>query len=103
MYVTVFLTDARVHTVVPSSFVKELVKVNLFNKGINTYQKRLIFFSKEIFDLLESGEISDSLEFVPKFSSPKTNVYPPADVDVCYNGRLIKFWSKYFQFWRKKL
>lgn len=77
MYVTVFLRDAKVHTVVPSFFIKELVEVNLFNKGINTNQNRLIFFSKEVFDLLGSGGIPNLLEFTPNFNSPVTNIYPP--------------------------
>lgn len=94
MYVTVFLKEAKTHTVVPSDFIKDLVEVNLFNKGNNPNQCRVIFFSKKAFDLLESGEAINLLEFRPKFNLPRTNVYPPTSDEVCYIGRMIKFWCK---------
>lgn len=47
MFVTVYLQDAKKHTVIPQEYVYELVEVNLFNKGINPHQTRRLFFPKK--------------------------------------------------------
>lgn len=96
MYVTIYLRDAKKHTVIPHQYVLELVEVNLFNHGNNSNQNRLIFFSQDVFDLFKSGENPNLLEFPPDFECPVPKVYPlPNGVrSACYKGRLIKFWRK---------
>lgn len=98
MYVTVYLRDAKKHTVIPYEYVYELVEENLFNKGINTNQNRLIFFSQDLFDSFKRGENPNLLDFPPNFNCPVEKVYPlPDDMrSACFVARLIKFWCKYF-------
>lgn len=96
MYVTIYLVDARVHTVVPQEFIYELNQVNLNNHGVNTNQNRLIYFSNEIFEELKNGNDPSYLVHFPNFNLPITNVYPlPNDLQqTCFIGRLKKFWGK---------
>lgn len=97
MFITVFLIDAKVHTVVPKEFVYKLHEPNLWNVGVNTNQNRKIYFSKELFEILENGGAFDCTKFIPKFDIPVTDIYPlPVDVaETCFNARLKKFWGEY--------
>lgn len=95
MFVSVYLIDARVHTVVPREFIFELNKVNLYNNGVNSNQNRLIYFSKVLFEALEIGNDTAPTDYIPNFSVPVTKVYPlPSEVqETCFIGRLKKFWG----------
>lgn len=95
MFVSVYLVEARAHTVVPREFIFELNKVNLYNNGVNSNQNRLIYFSKGLFEALENGNYTALTECIPKFSIPITKVYPlPNEVqEACFIGRLKKFWG----------
>lgn len=96
MFVTIYLKEVKKHTVIPHQHIFELVKVNLFNKGINSNQNRLIYFSQDLFDLFKSGEVPNLLDFPPNFSIPVSNIYPLTDGvrSTCYIARLIKFWRE---------
>lgn len=96
MYVTVYLSEAKKHTVIPQDYIYELVEVNLFNKGINTNQNRRIYFSQDVFDSFQNGENPNLLDFPPNFGRPTAKVYPlPSDLrSACYIARLIKFWCE---------
>lgn len=97
MFVTVFLTEAKARTVVPKKFIYKLSQVVLDNNGVNTNQNRRIYFSKRLFEILQSGEIHDSTEYQPKFDLPLTQVYPlPSEFEeTCFVGRTLKYWGKY--------
>lgn len=97
MFVAVFLVDAKVHTVIPQEFVYELIHENLFNKGVNSNQNRLIYFSKELFDVLQDGASSERITFVPNYNLPVTKVYPlPTELEeTCFIARLKKFFGMY--------
>lgn len=96
MYVTVYLTEAKKHTVIPHEYIYELVEVNLFNKGINTNQNRRVYFSKDVFDAFQNGENPNLLDFPANFGTAIAKVYPlPNDLrSACYIARLVKFWCK---------
>lgn len=95
MFVTVYLVEAKTHTVVPQEFIYELNQENLCNHGVNTNQNRLIFFSTEIFEALKSGNNTVNMD-MPKFDVAITNEYPlPNELkETCFVGRLKKFWGK---------
>lgn len=96
MYVSVYLVDAHVHTVVPQEFVYGLNQVNLNNHGVNTNQNRLIYFSSEYFKVLVNANEPVDIDHIPKFDLPVTKVFPlPNDLqETCFIGRLKKFWGK---------
>lgn len=95
MFVSVYLSDAGAHTVVPREFIFELNKVNLYNNGVNSNQNRLIYFSKGMFEALENGNNTAPTDYIPNFSIPVTKVYPlPNEVqEACFIGRLKKFYG----------
>lgn len=96
MFVIVFLIEPSVHTVIPQKFVYELNHENLYNKGINTNQSRLIYFSTELFEALENGEAIDENGYIPNFNLPITVDYPlPNNLgETCFIARLKKFYSE---------
>lgn len=96
MFVTAYLYGANMQTVIPQKFIYELNRENLFNKGVNPHQKRRIFFSQELFDLLESGENVDICNYNPNFDLPITSVYPLPNglKETCFFARLYKFWGE---------
>lgn len=96
MYVTIYLFDAKHHTVIPKEYVYDLVDVNLFNRGINRNQNHLIYFSQDVFELFKNGENPNLLDYPPNFGLPVSQVYPlPNDVrSACYICRLYCFWCK---------
>lgn len=95
MFLTVFLVEANEHTVIPEEFVFQLVEENVKNHGLNSNQNRLVYFSRELFELLESGDIPHS-EIIPNFGLPISKMYPLPDglLETCFIGRLKKFWGK---------
>lgn len=95
MFVTVFLVEAKTHTVIPEEFVFKLVEANLKNHGLNSNQNRLIYFSRELFELLESHVVPRA-EIIPNFGLPITEMYPLPDglLETCFIGRLIKIWGE---------
>lgn len=96
VYATIYLPDAKHHTVIPKEYVYDLVDVNLFNRGINRNQNHLIFFSQDVFDLFKDGENPNLLEYPPNFRLPVTKVYPlpNGEQSACYICRLYFFWRK---------
>lgn len=102
MFVIVYLVESKAHTVIPQEFIFKLNQENLCNDGVNSNQHRLIYFSKEIFDLLQNGV--DPQAFVPKFYIPVTNAYPLPDgvVETCFIARLKNFWGKCELIFKKK-
>lgn len=111
MFVTVFLVEARAHIVIPQKFVYELNQMNLCNNGINTNQNRRIFFSTQLLNALENGEVIHENEYAPNFNLPITGNYPLPDdmLETCFIARLKKFWGeyrnteKYLFFWRPNI
>lgn len=95
-FVTVFLVEAKAHTVVPKKCVYKLLQVNLDNNGLNSNQNRRIYFSKQLFEALQNDEVPEE-NFEPNFIAPIVTSYPlPNEVsDACYIARLKKFWRKY--------
>lgn len=95
MFVTVYLVDAKKHTVVPEEFIYDLHKINLCNYGCNQNQNRRIYFSKDVFDSLCREENRLLLE--PKFGLGLINKYPmPNDMqETCYRARINKFWGEW--------
>lgn len=95
MFVTVFLVNAREYTVIPEKFVYDLNKMNLFNFGLNSNQNRLIYFSKNLFEALESGGSMQENEIEPNFSLPPSVDYPLKNgvMETCFIARLKKFWG----------
>lgn len=93
MFVTVFLTEARAHTVIPAKFVYDLNQMNLFNLGLNSYQARRIYFSKNLFEALKNGD--DVQENEPNFNLPTSVDYPlkNGELETCFIARLKKFWG----------
>lgn len=99
MFVTVYLVEAHMHTVVPKEFIYDLNQVNLNNHGVNCNQNRLIFFSTELFESLKNGNDIVHSEYLPKFHLSVTKLYPlPSELkETCFVGRLKKFWGKMTQ------
>lgn len=97
MFVSVFLIDAKAHTVVPKQFILGLIEVNLLNSGVNQNQNRLVYFSNELFDLLMNRENPNFLEFIPNFDLEVTTAYPLPDNlrATCFRGRLMKFFETF--------
>lgn len=96
MFVSVYLTDAHKHTVVPQEFILDLSQVSLNNNGVNSNQSRRIFFSKELFESLKNGEDISHMEYTPNFSIPISKIYPLTDGlgETCFIGRLKKIFGK---------
>lgn len=95
MFVTVFLVEARAHTVIPLKFIYDLNQMNLFNMGINTNQVRRIYFSKNLFEALKNGGTLEENEIDPNFNLP-TSIYYPLEngvIETCFIARLKKFWG----------
>lgn len=92
MLVLVFLSVPRCYTVVDERFIYQLVERNVKNYGINRYQNRLIYFSREWFEKLQRNEKLNG-DFVPNFTLQTTNEYPlPHGMnETCYIGRMICF------------
>lgn len=103
MFVVVYLVDANAYTVVPKEFVYQLIEENVLNKGVNSNQNRLIYFSNELFDVLQSGVDNGHETHIPNFNLPTTQEYPPPNdlLETCYIARLKKFFSKYIIFIQK--
>lgn len=97
MFVTVFLTESKMRTVVPKKFIYRLCQVNLDNRGVNRNQNRRIYFSKNLFELLQRGENPNLTEYEAKFDLPTTQVYPlPSELqETCFIGRTIRYWGKH--------
>lgn len=91
MLALVFLRDAKRYTVVPEEFVYSLNERSLKNRGINTYQNRLIYFSREVFGELNQNE--NLIDYAPNFNIAVSKEYPLPDnmQETCYIGRLISF------------
>lgn len=100
-WITVFLNEANAHTAIPMHFVHDLNDVTLKNRGVNSNQNRLIYFSSELFDGLINGEIQAPSDYITNFDLPITKMYPLPDGlrETCFVGRLKKFWGEC----RKKL
>lgn len=96
MFVTVFIYGAKIHTVIPQKFIYELNHESLYNKGVNPHQKRRIYFSQVLFDLLQSGVNVNLGDYNPNFGLPITSVYelPNGSNETCFFARLIKFWGE---------
>lgn len=96
MFVVVYLVDAKAHTVIPKEFIYELMEQNVYNKGVNSNQRRLIYFSVELFDVLQSGVDVGRETYIPNFGLPTTQQFPPpSDLQgTCYIARLKKFFCK---------
>lgn len=97
MFATIFLTDAKVRTVVPKHFIYRLSQVSLDNNGVNQYQSRRIYFSKNLYDMLERGEVANPTDYKPNFDLAITQQYPMPDElhETCFIGRTLKFWGKF--------
>lgn len=95
MFATVFLVDAKVHTVIPHEFIYGLLPENLFNYGVNSNQNRLIYFSQEIFDVLKNNVAANGSTTVD-FSLPVTEIYPlPIGLqNTCFTARIKKFFGE---------
>lgn len=95
MFVSLYLIDAREHTVVPREFIFDINVVNLYNNGVNSNQNQLIFFSKVLFEALKNDNDTAFLDYEPNFNIPVTKVYPlPNEVqETCFISRLKKFWD----------
>lgn len=98
MLVVVYLQEAKKYIVVPEEFIYRLDERSLKNYGINSNQKRLIYFSNEVFKNLENKIEMNSL--TPNFNAPVTKIFPLPDnlKESCFHGRLYAFESKYFLF-----
>ena len=96
MFVSVYLTDAHKHTVVPQEFILDLNQVSLNNNGVNSNQSRRIYFSKELFESLANGEDTSRMDFIPNFNVPVSKIYPLPNglMESCFIGRLKKFFCK---------
>lgn len=95
MFVTVFLVEARAHTVIPARFVYDLNQMNLFNLGLNSNQARRIYFSKNLFEALKNGDVIQENEIEPNFNLPTSVDYPLKNgaLETCFIARLKKFWG----------
>lgn len=96
MFVVVYLVDARAYTVIPKEFIYKLLEENVFNKGLNSNQNRLVYFSAELFDVLQNGVDAARGTYIPNFNLPVTQQFPPPDdlQETCYIARMKKFFGK---------
>lgn len=100
MFVVVYLVAAKTHTVIPKEFVYELVEENIYNRGVNTNQNRLIYFSAELLDVLQANAVGGRDVYIADFHLPVTKQFPPPNglAETCYIARLKKFYGKYIIF-----
>lgn len=94
MLVIVYLFEANAHTVVPEQFIYCLNERSLKNRGVNSNQNRLIYFSNDCYEKISRNENVDG--FQPNFELPITTAYPLPDnlMETCFNGRLYSFEGK---------
>lgn len=95
MFATVYLVDAKVHTVIPQEFIYGLLPENLFNYGVNSNQDRLVFFSQELFEVLKN-DVDNNGSTTVDFSLPITRNYPlPTGLqNTCFIARIKKFFGE---------
>lgn len=95
MLVVIYLMDAKRHTIVPEHFIYSLNEKNLKNRGVNSNQNRLIYFSKDCFEKLGQN-VNVKQMYAPKFHLPVTKVYPLPNnlVETCFIGRMYNFEGK---------
>lgn len=94
MLVVIYLKESKNYTIIPEEFIYCLDEQTVKNKGLNPNQKRLIYFSYDVYKKLEQNVPQ---EFVPKFHLPITNMYPLPDglIETCFNGYMYVFRCKY--------
>lgn len=95
MLVIVYLFEAKAHTVVPEHFIYCLNERSLKNRGVNSNQDRVIYFSTDCYEKIARNENVDG--FKPNFELPITIDYPlPVNLmETCFNGRLYSFEGNY--------
>lgn len=85
-FVVVYLIRAREFVVVPENWVQDLSNAKLKNNGRNSNQDFLIFWSAI------DGE--PNLHRVVNFNATLDSVYYSTVNEVCYLGRIKKFFGK---------
>lgn len=98
MFVVVYLVEANAYTVIPKEFIYKLKEENVMNTGVNSNQNRLVYYSVELFDVLNNGADAGRGTYIPNFNLPVTQQFPPSDdlQETCYIARMKKFFGKMF-------
>lgn len=85
-FVVVFLKRAKRFIVVRDTWVQDLLTAKLKNNGRNSNQDFLIFWSSM------NGVVNFDTQ--PNFDAPLSSVYEETIDQICYIGRIIKFFGK---------
>lgn len=91
MFVVVFIKSARKYVVVPESWIYDIDRELLKNKGVNRNRDVLVFWS--LIGLVD-GKPNEAYE--PNFHVEKATEFPlPNDVkEACFISRLIRYFGK---------
>lgn len=85
-FVAIFLIRSKKTVVVPEEWVQELSNAKLKNNGKNSYQDFLVFWSAT------DGKPNYLLQ--PNFNAPLDHEYHANVNEVCYIGRVKRFFGK---------
>lgn len=86
-FVVVYLIDAKQNVAVPENWVQDLNNAKLKNRGRNSNQNFLVFWS--------STNDQANIENKPNFRALKVAQYISSHDGVCYNCRVKFFFGKY--------
>lgn len=92
MFYVAFLPKAKVHTVIPVTWVFDSEKVveKFIRKAINSNQKHLAYYSKKKFNGMPDGRID------PDFTVPEADVFPCDAEEACYIAQIAHCFSKIY-------
>lgn len=85
-FIVVYLIRAQRFLVIRENWVQDLLNAKLKNNGRNANQNFLIFWSA-------NGGVAN-LNVQPNFDAPLCSHYEETVHEICYLGRIIKFFGK---------
>lgn len=85
-FVVVYLLRAKKFIVIRKNWVQDLMNAKLMNNGRNSNQNFLIFWS--------ANENVANFNVQPNFDAPLSSRYEETVDEICYLGRIIKFFGE---------
>lgn len=90
MFYIVFLVEPKINVVIPKTWIMDIEEnwEKFVNKGLNSTQKFLCFWSEEKHAQIDG---KPNQNFKPQFNNDVNHVFPS---EGCYLGKLVHFKSK---------
>lgn len=90
MFVTIFIKATKQYVAIPEEWVYGINEESLKNRGVNSNQDVLIFWS-------ENGLVNGQPDggYDPDFSLPLSSEFPPSNGEGCYLARRVHYYGEY--------